>query len=172
MPSLNLMERVHELVTERGSKWSEITIVLETEGYQEGGQPLNSNTIRKRYARWSKTTTQPEQFTETMNKPVKELPPPVPMEPPSIPHEETKRDMTLSDREMFDLLRESMERRDQMLSRQLANKTDKEYDAMRDERLEAHLTARMEARVPEVVEEQLGQCRGKAAHLGRVSRPL
>jgi hypothetical protein len=143
MKKIDLLERIHALVTERGKKWTEIASVLEQESYTgKSGKPLTSNAIRKQYARWreagDKERSAPEPRRE---KPTPSLP----------PQKDRQRDPTLSVDQMFDILRESMERRDNMLLAQLSKEPDKEYDYYKLAQLEQRVADSLEAKVSQVV---------------------
>lgn len=160
MPDPDLMERTHHLVTRLGRKWTEIASILEGEGYAESGQPLNPNTIRKRYGRWlgsrgdqdEKPVGRHKDAVMTKAKSREALPP--------TPEETGRKDdMMISGREVLELLQRSMERRDGMLLAQIRREQDKEYDDLREHRLEVRLDekvgAEIEEVVPRVVREQL-----------------
>jgi hypothetical protein len=50
-----LFSRLRELRSHQGRGWNEIASILEAEGYEEKGEPLTANALRKRFTRWSKT---------------------------------------------------------------------------------------------------------------------
>jgi hypothetical protein len=50
-----LFSRLHELHTQQGKTWKEIAHILEEEGYEEKGETLTDNALRKRFTRWSKS---------------------------------------------------------------------------------------------------------------------
>jgi len=50
-----LFSRLQELHAHQGKTWKEIAQVLEEEGYQEKGETLTANALRKRFTRWSKS---------------------------------------------------------------------------------------------------------------------
>jgi hypothetical protein len=148
MPDKDLMKRTHELVSELGKKWKQIATLLESEGYLEKGKPLSDNTIRKRYGRWLKSEA-PSQEPRTEHRE------PGPKEesisrqtPLETPH---KSDLMISAKEVLDLLKGSMERRDGILAAQFQKEQDKEYDELREQRLEALLAERLDAKVADVV---------------------
>lgn len=143
MKKTDLLERIHSLVTERGKKWTEIASVLEQEGYRgQTGKLLTSNAIRKQYARWREAGDQERSAPE---------PPPEKPTPPPQPHKDRKSEPTLSVNQMFDILRESMERRDNMLLAQISKKPDKEYDNYKLEQPEQRVADNLEAKVSQVV---------------------
>jgi hypothetical protein len=50
-----LFSRLHELHSQQGKTWKEIAHILEEEGYEEKGETLTDNALRKRFTRWSKS---------------------------------------------------------------------------------------------------------------------
>lgn len=52
-----LFSRLHELRSQQGKGWKEISRILEQEGYEENGKTLSDNALRKRYAKWNKSET-------------------------------------------------------------------------------------------------------------------
>jgi len=147
----DLMERVEELVAAKGRQWKEIAVVLEQEGYTELDRPLSPNTIRKRYDRWLKA--------------VKKMPPPsqerkqhaerVERQHPPLPRTDQESDMTVSAKEVLELLRGSIERRDSILAAQVGKEQDKEYDEIREQRMEERLTEKTRALVEALVPEKV-----------------
>lgn len=152
MDKKEFLERMLELVSKKGKKWNEIASTLEEEGYAESGRPLGPNIIRKRYSRWKEKQRGPEKASlrpKSLDEAAQRAEPsPLPVPPPERP----EKSGMLSAREMFDLLRESMERRDSMLSAQLQKAPDKEYDAEKERHLESRLISRLEAKIDEAVE--------------------
>lgn len=155
MDKREFLERMIELVSKKGKKWSEIASTLEEEGYTESGKPLGSNTIRKRYARWEEKQGRPEKASLKQEIVDKEIQRAEPEPAPVSPEEQPEKSGMLSAREMFELLRESMERRDTMLSTQLQKASDKEYAA----ELESRLISRLETKIEETVEARISAAR-------------
>ncbi|MFC1833867.1 hypothetical protein ACFL2Q_03920 [Thermodesulfobacteriota bacterium] len=152
MKNPDVLERIHALVTERGNKWTEIASVLEQEGYRgKSGKHLTSNAIRKQYARWRSAGGEDRAVPE----PPKTEPLPEKPVPPPPPQKVQQRDQTLSVEQMFDLLRGSMERRDNMLYAQITKEPAKEYDTYRLDQMEQRLTGNLEAKITGVVEVEL-----------------
>jgi hypothetical protein len=50
-----LFSRLQELHNEQGKTWKEIAHILKEEGYQEKGESLTDNALRKRYTKWGKS---------------------------------------------------------------------------------------------------------------------
>jgi hypothetical protein len=154
MAKSDLMERVDILVGEHGKKWKEIVSILEQEGYAESGQPLNTNTIRKRYDRWIKAekkmlppAEEAKVYAERKLAEKKERPP--------VPMTNDNSDMMVSAKEVLELLKGSIERRDSMLAEQLTKEHDKEYDTEREQRMEERLTEKTRALVDTLVPEKV-----------------
>lgn len=154
MDKKEFLDRMIELVSKRGKKWSEIASALEEEGYTESGKPLNPNTIRKRYARWEERQ-RPEKASLKQEIADKEIRRAEPKRAPVSPEGQPEKSGMLSAGEMFELLRESMERRDAMLSAQLQKASDKESDAEKERRLESRLISRLETMIEETVEARI-----------------
>jgi len=53
-PKEDFLQWVHEIVQERGPKWSLIAQLAADQGYEEDGKTPSSNAIRKRYGRWKR----------------------------------------------------------------------------------------------------------------------
>ena len=52
MPEKDLLERIKELVIEKGKRWSDIAEDIEAEGFRDDeGNPYSANAIRKRWGR-------------------------------------------------------------------------------------------------------------------------
>lgn len=52
MAKKSLLERIGELVKEKGNRWKDIAAVVQSEGYRdEDGNPFSDNAIRKRWKR-------------------------------------------------------------------------------------------------------------------------
>ncbi|AFM28243.1 hypothetical protein [Desulfomonile tiedjei] len=151
MDKKDFLERMLELVSEKGKKWSEIASTLEEEGYTESGNPLGPNTIRKRYGRWEEKQGRPDKASikqETLDDEIRRAGPKRAL---VSPEEQPEKSGMLSAKEMFELLRESMERRDTMLSAQLQKASDKEYDPEAERQLESRLISRLETKIEETV---------------------
>jgi hypothetical protein len=154
MSKPNLMERVDLLVGEHGKKWKDIISILEQEGYAESGQLLNTNTIRKRYDRWIKAEKKMLSPAEEAKRHDEKAEPAKTQRPP-LPKTDDKSDMMISAKEVLELLKGSMERRDSMLAEQLTKEHDKEYDAAREQRVEERLTEKTRAMVEALVPDKV-----------------
>lgn len=151
MAKPDLMERVEELVATKGRQWKEIASVLEQEGYVELDQPLTSNTIRKRYDRWLKAEKKmPPPSQERKMHHEREKP-----QPAAVPKTAHESDMTVSAKEVLELLRGSIERRDNILAAQVGKEQDKEYDELREQRMEERLTEKTRELVETLVPEKV-----------------
>ena len=151
MAKPDLMERVDILVGQHGKKWKEIISILEKEGYVQSGQPLGTNTIRKRYDRWLKAT-------KKMGPPSLELKghpetvTPAKTQPPPSSKADDKSDMMVSAKEVLELLKGSIERRDSMLASQIQKEQEKAYDGLLEQRLETRLTEKLSSKINEAVQ--------------------
>jgi hypothetical protein len=170
MSKPNLMERVDILVGEHGKKWKDIILILEQEGYAESGQLLNTNAIRKRYDRWIKAEKKMLPPVEEAKRHAEKAEAAKTQRPP-LPRTDDKSAVMVSAKEVLELLKGSMERRDSMLAQQLTKEHDKEYDAEREQRMEDRLTektgAQVEALVPEKVNSALQELLEEGGSLQR-----
>ena len=119
MAKPNLMERVDILVGEHGKKWKEIVSILEQEGYAESGQPLNTNTIRKRYDRWIKAEKKMLPPAEEAKRHAEKVEPVKTLRPP-LASPDNKSNTMVSAKEVLELLKGSIERRDNILATQFS----------------------------------------------------
>jgi hypothetical protein len=154
MAKPNLMERVDILVGEHGKKWKDIISILEEEGYVESGHPLGPNTIRKRYDRWIKAEKKMlppvEEAKICAERKLAEK-----KERPPVPKPDDKSDMMVSAKEVLELLKGSIERRDSILASQFQKDHDKEYDAAREQRMEERLTEKVHTMMEALVSDKV-----------------
>jgi len=156
MSKPNLMERLDLLVGEHGKKWKDIISILEQEGYPESEQPLNPNTIRKRYDRWIRAEKKMEPPSQQTKRHAEGAEPAKTQRPP-LPRTDAKSDTMVSAKEVLELLKGSIERRDSMLAEQLTKEQDKEYDVIREQRMEERLTEKTRALVEALVPEKVNR---------------
>jgi hypothetical protein len=159
MTENKLMERTNALVKEYGSKWTELTKILHSEGFRrEDGTPLTVDTVKKRYARWtklSKGSANIEERHPQENDAREEAADP---ETTAVHPEETERhDAVVPVRELLELFKGTLERRDAMLSQKLQADTDRHHTEERlasvEARLEEKLAKRLKAELAELVED-------------------
>lgn len=150
MDKPDLMERVDALVGEHGKKWRDILSILQQEGYEELDQALNTNTLRKRYDRWIKAEKKMPPPAEEAKRHAERAEPAKTQRPP-LSRTDDKSDMMVSAKEVLELLKGSIERRDGILAAQFTKDHDKGSDDLREQRMEERLTEKVHAVVEALI---------------------